>query len=218
VSLNQYHCGWYSKTDGRYFVTAPAGTYTLKIQPKTGPSFTVYTEANFAVNQDIQRDFTLTTATAPAAPEQVFKLESNSTVSNFSFNSTSFTYSFTVSGPDGTTGYIRASVAKSLVPDFTGVTVTMDSKNMLFTVTNTSDYWILRFTYSHSTHQVIMNLVDETADTYETQEATTTEEPISTIPEFTPFALVFGVIVASVAVAVARKKLYPHRTNPLATK
>ena len=41
---NHYFCGWYSKADGSYFVTAPPGTYTLKIQPKTGLSFPSYSE------------------------------------------------------------------------------------------------------------------------------------------------------------------------------
>jgi len=41
---NHYFCGWYSKDNGSYFVTAPAGTYTLKIQPKTGLSFPSYSE------------------------------------------------------------------------------------------------------------------------------------------------------------------------------
>ena len=205
VSLNQYHCGWYSKTDGRYFVTAPAGTYTLKIQPKTGPSFTIYTEANFAVNQNIQRNFVLTTATPP---EQIFKVESNSTVSYMSFNSTSLTLSFTVSGPSGTTGYTKASIAKTLVPTFTGVTVALDGKNLTFTVGSTTDYWVLEFNYGHSTHQVLIN-VDTSDSEAVTQTQTQSEPPVSTIPEFTPFALVFGVIMASVAVAFARKKLQP---------
>ena len=41
---NHYFCGWYSKDNGSYFVTGPAGTYTLKIQPKTGLNFPSYSE------------------------------------------------------------------------------------------------------------------------------------------------------------------------------
>lgn len=218
VSLNQYHCGWYSKTDGKYFVTVPAGTYALMIQPKTGPIFTIYTEANFTVNQDIQRNFVLTTATPP---DQIFKVESNSTVSNLSFNSTSVTLSFTVSGPNGTTGYTKASIAKTLVPMFTGVTVALDGKNLTFSVGSTTDYWVLEFNYGHSIHQVLINV--NTGDFEEVTQlviqptaapATQTEEPVSAVPEFTPFALVFGIIMASVALAFTRKKLNPvHLDN-----
>lgn len=205
VSLNQYHCGWYSKTDGRYFVTAPAGNYTLMIQPRKGPSFTVYTEANFALNQDIQRDFVLTTATAP---EQIFKVESNSTISNLSFNSTSVTLSFVVSGTSGTSGYTKASIAKTLVPIFTGVTVSLDGKNLTFTVGSTIDYWVLEFNYGHSSHQVLINVEDLPSE-QDSLIGIQTEEPISTVPEFTSFALIIGAVAASVALVFTRKRLNP---------
>ncbi|MCW4025348.1 MAG: hypothetical protein NWF01_10000 [Candidatus Bathyarchaeota archaeon] len=56
VSLDDHISGWYSKSDGHYFVTAPAGTYTLKVQPKTGPTFEIYTESGVIVNGDISKD------------------------------------------------------------------------------------------------------------------------------------------------------------------
>jgi protocatechuate 3,4-dioxygenase beta subunit len=62
VSLNQFHCGWYSDPSGYYFVTAPAGTYTLTIQPKTGPSFPTYTENNFTLTGDTVKNINLTPA------------------------------------------------------------------------------------------------------------------------------------------------------------
>jgi hypothetical protein len=37
VSLGNYFCGWYSTYSGYYFVTAPAGTYTLCARPANGP-------------------------------------------------------------------------------------------------------------------------------------------------------------------------------------
>lgn len=51
---NHYFCGWYSKTDGSYFVTAPHGTYTLKIQPKTGLTFPSYSEAITIINDQVK--------------------------------------------------------------------------------------------------------------------------------------------------------------------
>lgn len=59
ASLNQFHCGWYSDPSGYYFVTAPAGTYTLNIQPKTGPSFPTYTENNFTLTGDTAKNINL---------------------------------------------------------------------------------------------------------------------------------------------------------------
>lgn len=58
--LDQFYCGWYSDSSGYYFVTAPAGTYNLTIQPRTGPSFPTYTENNFTITGDTIKNFTLT--------------------------------------------------------------------------------------------------------------------------------------------------------------
>ena len=208
VSLNQFYCGWYSKNTGYYFVTAPAGTYTLMIQSKKGISFPTYTEPNFVVTHDISKDFIIANAANPTTPpDQIFKVESNSTVTNLTFNSTSLTLSFTVSGPSGTTGYTKASIAKTLVPTFTGVSVALDGKNLTFSVGSTNDYWILEFNYGHSTHQVIIDLANDFQESSQTPMES--QAPISTIPELSPFAIVFGVILTSVALAFARKKLNP---------
>ena len=58
--LDNHVSGWYSKADGYYFVTAPAGNYTLTVQPRTGANFTTYTLPNFAVNSDVTWNITVT--------------------------------------------------------------------------------------------------------------------------------------------------------------
>jgi protocatechuate 3,4-dioxygenase beta subunit len=63
VTLSQFRCGWYSDSSGYYFVTAPAGTYNLTIQPQTGPSFSTYTENSFALTGDTAKNISLTQAT-----------------------------------------------------------------------------------------------------------------------------------------------------------
>lgn len=60
VSLDLFHCGWYSNSSGYYFVTAPAGTYTLRVQPRKGPSFITYTENNFTLTDDTTKNIRLT--------------------------------------------------------------------------------------------------------------------------------------------------------------
>ena len=62
ASLNQFYCGWYSNYMGYYFVTAPAGTYKLTIQPKTCPTFPTYTESHFVLTGDTVKNFTSTKA------------------------------------------------------------------------------------------------------------------------------------------------------------
>jgi hypothetical protein len=94
----------------------------------------------------------------PYQNQQVFLVESNSTVTGLNFNSASFTLSFEVSGADGTVGYIKAQIAKTLAPNFTGITVLLDGNELNFTVSSSNDFWLVSFSYHHSMHQVTMNL------------------------------------------------------------
>jgi hypothetical protein len=112
---------------------------------------------------------------------------------------------FKVTGPSGTTGYTKVIIAKSIVPSFTGTTVSLDGKNLTFTVSSTSDYWIMEFTYSHSTHQVIIDLAK---DSNQNTDTTPSQNPsnISTIPEFTTLALIAGIILTTAALVLTRKK------------
>ena len=68
ASLDSFHCGRYSNSSGYYFVTAPAGTYNIKIQPKTGPTFPTYTEDNFTLIGDTVKNFTLTSTPNTSLP------------------------------------------------------------------------------------------------------------------------------------------------------
>jgi protocatechuate 3,4-dioxygenase beta subunit len=217
VSLNQHHCGWYSNNTGYYFVTAPAGTYTLTIGPRTGPTFPTYTENNFAVNGDASRNFVLgagqSTTNPPSENKKIFEVESNSTVSELTFNSVDQSLSFRVSGPSGTTGYTRALIAKSLAPNFTGTSVSLDGKNLTFTISSTSDYWIMEFTYSHSTHQVTIDLATNTGQMETTPAASSpsqSQQTTSTIPEFTTIAAVTSILLVSAMLALIRKKITPQ--------
>ena len=60
VSLNSYFTGYPSNSEGFYFVTAPAGTYTFSVQPRVGyPSFPSHFENNFVVNDNMAKNVTL---------------------------------------------------------------------------------------------------------------------------------------------------------------
>jgi hypothetical protein len=58
--LDDHLSGWFSKETGYYFVTAPAGTYTLYVQPRTGPNFTSYTLNGVVVNGNLVQNVTVT--------------------------------------------------------------------------------------------------------------------------------------------------------------
>ena len=90
--------------------------------------------------------------------QAVFSVNSNSTVSDLAFNSTSQQLSFTVSGPSGTTGYCDVYISKTVISDASNVKAYIDGNEMNYTVTSTGDSWMLQFTYHHSTHMIVLNL------------------------------------------------------------
>jgi len=91
-----------------------------------------------------------------------FSVESNSTITELFFNSTSSELSFTVTGPSNTTGYVRYKIAKSLLSSIQNVKVFLDGNQLDVIFTSDEDSWHLFFTYTHSSHKVIISLAKET--------------------------------------------------------
>ena len=102
----------------------------------------------------------------PVPGQSFFFVESNSTITELFFNSTSSELRFRVNGTSGTKGYVKVTVSKSLVSSIQNVKVYLDGSNLNFEMTSNENSWILTFTYTHSTHQVRISLA-----------ATTTVEP-----------------------------------------
>jgi hypothetical protein len=86
-----------------------------------------------------------------------FQIESNSTISEINYNGDKSALAFKVSGLSGTTGYTQISIPKSL-SNSGNMTVTVDGKPVECGFTQTEDSWLLTFTYSHSTHNVMITL------------------------------------------------------------
>jgi hypothetical protein len=97
-------------------------------------------------------------ALAPYAEQNVFSVISNSTVSTLAFNSTSDKLSFIVTGPSGTFGFVDVGIAKSLISNIANLQVYVDGVNLNYTITSTSDSYFLHFNYTHSSHNVTINL------------------------------------------------------------
>jgi len=95
---------------------------------------------------------------------QVFAVESNSTISALSFDSANRKLTFTASGENGTKGYTRVTIAKSLLPDIALLKVNVDGVKYDRTMTETSDSWVLSFTYNHSSHFIEVSLGSTTAN------------------------------------------------------
>jgi parallel beta-helix repeat protein len=88
----------------------------------------------------------------------LFSIESNSTISSLTFDSSNRILSFSVSGSEGAEGYVRASISKSLIENINAVDVKINGIAIDYTVSSSDDLWILHFTYSHSAHNITMYL------------------------------------------------------------
>jgi hypothetical protein len=79
-------------------------------------------------------------------------LISNSSISNLSFNATTKTLSFNVTGTSGTVGFCRVAIPLSLMSG--GWTVTVNGTPVSYSTTIDSNYTYIYFTYHHSTETV----------------------------------------------------------------
>jgi hypothetical protein len=102
----------------------------------------------------------------PVPGQSFFFVESNSTVTELFFNSTSSELSFTVSGESGTAGYVKVTIAKSLVSSVQNVKVYLDGSQLDVTITSDEDSWLLSFNYMHSTHHVRISLANAAGATF----------------------------------------------------
>ena len=100
----------------------------------------------------------------PVPGQSFFFVESNSTVTDLFFNSTSSELSFTVTGPSGTAGYVKVTIAKSLVSSVQNVKAYLDGTQLDVTITSDADSWLLSFTYMHSIHHVKISFATNQGD------------------------------------------------------
>ena len=165
------------------------GYYNIQwINSATG-AFTLKTEwAGNATHFSATNTTTLTSL--PYQNQNVFFVESNSTITSLAFNSTSQALSFTVTGEPNTTGYVKVTIQKSIVANGSDLKVFLDGYELTYTLTESADSWALLFNYSHSTHQVIVK-VDEN----------------SIVPEYTSWLTLSLVLILALPIIFYKKKL-----------
>jgi hypothetical protein len=102
-------------------------------------------------------------AVMPYAEQNVFSVSSNSTISEFAFNSASKELSFTASGPSGTTGYVTVYIPKSLITDVSSLKVYLDGSETTYATESQGDAWLVSFSYQHSSHKIVLALSAESS-------------------------------------------------------
>jgi hypothetical protein len=124
--------------------------------------------------------------------EYVFSVESNSTITELFFNSTDRTLSFNANGDNGTQGYAKIIIAKTLVTDVESMKVYLDGSQVEYTLLSNGDSWCLIINYAHSTNQIVLDL------------------NVNVIPEF-PSYLILAIFVTTAlfALIIEKKLLHP---------
>jgi len=121
--------------------------------------------------------------------EYVFSVESNSTVSSLAYDSQNQRLSFLVNGTEGTEGYTRVTIAKTLVSNITDLKIHFDGIEYEYIAEDLGESWVLTFTYTHSIHQIeiAFNLIP--------------------IPEYSlPYFVALSLIIVMLATIMHRKK------------
>ncbi len=140
-----------------YIVSTSDGTFTTSwLPPSTGVYLLNITYEGSAQYWRVVS--LLNVALAVSSNNDTFTVQSNSTITNLSVNSTSKELSFTVSGEPGTSGYAKITVSKSLVPNGNDVKITLDGANLSYELNSTETSWIMMFTYHHSSHDIVADL------------------------------------------------------------
>ncbi len=153
----------------------------------------------------------------PYENQHAFVVESNSIVTSLAFNSTSSELSFTVSGASGTSGYVKATIAKTLMANAENLKVYLDGNQLTYSLTETANSWLLAFNYSHSTHRV--NVYLPTSLPIETPSTTYTTPRASALPasntdsggvNFGPWIAIIGIAALTLTIGTLvfrRRKL-----------
>lgn len=186
--------------------TSDNGTYTVDWSPPTSGSYlinatywgsSIYSPVFKAIN-------VLVEPSSSNQSETVFSVDSNSTVSNLTFNSANAQLSFSVTGETGTTGYASVCIGKTLVADPSTIQAHIDDTPANFTVSSAGDSWILHFSYHHSSHNIEFDLNSLTIGS-----STPTPEQTPQLPQQTLLiaaAALTVVAIISVMLFLRRKK------------
>jgi hypothetical protein len=167
--------------DGSYSATwlpTATGSYAVKVEWPGNEAYAgTYEIRNISVTRD--------------NVENLLLAESNSTLSSLAFNSNSSEISFSVSGPSGTSGYVRFLISKSLLGNTTNLKVYMDGKQIEYSAT--------------SIHEVMIKLPEPRQ---ESPVPDGSSLPKSELPIYPILALIIAsVIGALLIIGIRRKRL-----------
>jgi len=167
-TLYEYDSQVFNGTKGTLYVNgSPATWSTINNRWEYSLTATIIGTTSYTVSGVNDALYGLTRIDDRAGPQSVtvsstpFSIVSNSTVTQLAFDSTNLTLSFTVSGLSGTTGYTNVTIAKTLIGDISTLKVYLDGNETNYTVNDLTYSWLIHFTYHHSAHKIVMDLVSQ---------------------------------------------------------
>lgn len=174
--------------------TSAGGEYNLQWVNTASGTFTLTVDwSGDTVFQPSSNSTTLNFL--PYQNQNVFWVESNSTVTALAYNSTSSELSFSVTGTSETTGYVKVTLAKSLRSYPENIKVYLDRNQLNYLVTSNADSWQLTFNYHHSTHQVAITLGSASSASSTTPAIASTSHSPSGNLLFEPITIVIAVVI-----------------------
>jgi hypothetical protein len=87
----------------------------------------------------------------------ITEFSSNSTITGLNFNLSTLILNFFAEGPSGTNGYVNITLEKDPTFNPQNIKVLFDGQPIEYDVDSTSQSWLLFFTYTHSTHNIVVN-------------------------------------------------------------
>jgi len=152
----------YSVTSGGYWVdltsveTGAAGDFFAVWTPSVTGNYLI--KAKWQGNSTIAEGSAVVNLALTYSERNVFSVASNSTISEFAFNSATQELSFVASGPSGTTGHVSVCIPKSLIGEIANLRIYLDGNQRTYTRESQNDSWVISFSYPHSTHRIVIEL------------------------------------------------------------
>jgi hypothetical protein len=144
-------------------------------------------------------------STAYIPPVLLYEVESNSIITELSFNETEQAISFLATGPEGTSGYAIIRIARTLADKDEDITVYFDDKPIEYALDLTEYAWILTINYTHSSHKVVIILI---------KQAQPSEPLLTTLVAATAVAIVATGSGLTAAYYLRKRKNNKHSTPP----
>jgi hypothetical protein len=177
-----------SDSNGKFsavWMPSVSGVFLLKAVSEANSEYNqATTQVNFVISETPDKN--------------VFSVTSNSTITEFKFDSVANELSFKAEGATNTKGYVTVNVPKTLIEDISNLKVYFDENEVTFNSELQIDTWIITIYYTHSAHTIVMDLSGNGASNGDNQ-------PLGQLPIYA-IAIIAIVIVAVAAVAVLRKK------------